>query len=108
MLLSLEIDGFGFALACDFLKEIGFFNFGKPDVHLKNIFYSLILTSSTNDYAVFKAIFRIANNVGVTSYKVDKLFWLIGSGNFYLDDIKVGNHRNEFISFVKEQIRGIA
>lgn len=36
MIISNEIRGVGFALACDFLKEIGFLSFGKPDVHLKN------------------------------------------------------------------------
>ena len=39
MLLSREIEGFGFALSCDFLKEMGYVNFPKPDVHLRDIFY---------------------------------------------------------------------
>ena len=30
MLLSREIEGFGFALSCDFLKEMGYTNFPKP------------------------------------------------------------------------------
>jgi hypothetical protein len=38
MLLEAEIDGFGFALACDFLKELGYTDYAKPDVHLKKIF----------------------------------------------------------------------
>jgi len=32
MLLAREIHGFGFALACDFLKELGYRNYPKPDV----------------------------------------------------------------------------
>ena len=84
MLLSQEIDGFGFALACDFLKELGFRTFAKPDVHVKAIVKGLGLSSETaNDYAVFKAVVRIAANCGQTPYNVDKLLWLVGSGLFY-------------------------
>ncbi len=38
MLLGREINGFGFALSCDFLKELGYEDFPKPDVHLRDIF----------------------------------------------------------------------
>ncbi len=104
MLLSYEIDGFGFPLACDFIKELGYWDFGKPDVHLKKIFAALQLSPTENDYQVFKAIVRVARSVGVTSYNVDKLFWLIGSGNFYLDKIKVGQHRGEFIEYAQREL----
>lgn len=100
MLLSHEIDGFGFPLACDFLKELGYLNFGKPDVHLKKIFAALGLSAAADDYQVFKAIVRVARNVGVMPYEVDKLFWLVGSGNFHLQNVHVGRHRDEFISHV--------
>jgi hypothetical protein len=84
MLLSYEIDGFGFPLACDFLKELGFLDFGKPDVHLKAILGGLGLAPSPpSDYEAFKAIVRIAHEVGVSAYHVDKLFWLVDSGYFY-------------------------
>ena len=43
MLLDREIKGFGFALSCDFLKELGYVNFPKPDVHLHDIFTELEL-----------------------------------------------------------------
>ncbi len=99
MLLSYEIDGFGFPLACDFIKELGYLNFGKPDVHLKKIFVALGLSLKEDDYQVFKTIVRVASNVGVTPYNVDKLFWLIGSGNFYLDGINTGRNRNKFIEY---------
>jgi len=38
LLLDAEIEGLGFALACDFLKELGYTSFSKPDVHLRDIF----------------------------------------------------------------------
>jgi hypothetical protein len=101
MLLSYEIDGFGFPLACDFIKELGYLNFGKPDVHLRKIFVALGLSSTEDDYGVFKAIVRVARNVRVTPYNVDKLFWLIGSGNFYLDGVNTGRNRDKFIGYAK-------
>jgi hypothetical protein len=44
MLLAQEIDGFGFALACNFVKELAYENFSKPDVHVKDIFWALGLS----------------------------------------------------------------
>jgi hypothetical protein len=92
MLLDTEIAGLGFPLACGFIKELGYENFSKPDVHVKDIFWAIGLCPwGTSDYEVFKAVARVARNVGVTPYNVDKLFWLlIGSGNFY-EDQDVGN-----------------
>jgi hypothetical protein len=103
MLLDQQIDGFGFALACDFVKELGYENFSKPDAHIKNIFWALGLSPwGISDYEVFKAVARVARNVGVTPYSVDKLFWLIGSGYFYLDphldnNGRIGSLKKQFI-----------
>ncbi len=103
LLLSLEIEGFGFPLACDFLKEMGYFNFGKPDVHLKAILKGLGMAGQRDgDYEVFKAIGRIARHQAVSPYNVDKLFWLVGSGYFYDhphigDGGKIRTDRSRFI-----------
>ena len=111
MLLSREIDGMGFALSCDFLKELGYLNFGKPDVHIHDIFKGIGLCSKKeDDYHVFKTIVRVANNNGVTAYNVDKLFWLIGSGYFYKDKQLGMNGRvnaikkNEFIHLAQKEL----
>jgi thermostable 8-oxoguanine DNA glycosylase len=106
MILSREIYGLGFALACDFLKEIGYINFGKPDVHIKDIFYQLGLSRTKDDYFVLKDIARIAKNNNKSAYYIDKLFWLIGSGNFYLSNITIGRQKDDFISKVKDTWRG--
>jgi len=104
LLLKEEISGFGFALACDFLKEIGFLEYGKPDVWLRKIFVSLELCSpEVTDSELLKAIIRVAQNAGATPYKVDKVFWLIGSGNFYLDGRKTRRNAENFIESVKSQ-----
>lgn len=110
LVIQKEIHGFGFTLACDFLKELGFVNYAKPDVHLHEIFKALRLCPpNADDYSVYKAIIRVANNVGVSPYNVDKLFWLIGSGNFYKDknignNGRIGNHKSEFIEYAKTSL----
>jgi hypothetical protein len=113
MLLAYEIDGIGFALACDFLKELGYENFSKPDVHVIQIFQALGLCAlGASDYEVFKAVARVAQNVGVTPYNVDKVFWLIGSGYFY-DDLqigkngRIGSRKKEFINMAQPRLERI-
>ena len=104
MLLDREIKGFGFALSCDFLKELGYVNFPKPDVHLHDIFTALELCPiGVDDYQLFKAIIRLASNADVTPYAADKVFWLIGSGDFYADpEIRsISSHKQEFIKFAR-------
>jgi hypothetical protein len=113
MLLSREIEGFGFALSCGFLKGMGYVNFPKPDVHLRDIFTALSLCSNkSDDYLLFKAIIRVANHAGVSPYNVDGVFWLIGSGYFY-DDLhlgnkgRVGSYKKEFIEYAKPLLERI-
>ncbi|PID63580.1 MAG: hypothetical protein CR974_01740 [Gammaproteobacteria bacterium] len=101
LLLSKEIFGFGFALACDFLKENVSPEFIKPDTHINDIALGLGITSSTEDYIIFKDMLTYCHKIKVLPYKVDKLFWLVGSGDFYLSDIKINSSKDDFISFVK-------
>lgn len=113
MLLSREIEGFGFALSCDFLKEMGYINFPKPDVHLRDIFTALSLCSNkSDDYQLFKAVIRVANHADVSPYNADKVFWLIGSGYFYNDlhlgnEGRVGSRKKEFIEYAKPLLERI-
>lgn len=108
LMISIEISGIGFPLACDFLKELGFAEYGKPDVHLKDIFKALNIIDNNEksvikqDYATLKAIDRIAKENNVTPYAVDKVFWLIGSGNFYLINKNIGRQKQKFIDDIKK------
>lgn len=105
MLLEKEIFGFGFSLACDFLKELGYGQYGKPDVHLKDIFLKLNLVESRSDYEIFKEIVKIGICVGKDPVVVDKVFWLIGSGNFHFSGIKINGLKPEFIAFMKKEFK---
>jgi len=104
LLISKEVYGLGFTLACDFLKEIGYQNYAKPDVWLKRIFSALNLCENPDDYIVFKSVVRLARNANVTPYAVDKMFWLIGSGHFYRSGFRVGRHADEFIRWALPQL----
>ena len=104
MIIGKEIDGFGFALACDFLKELGYREYPKPDVHLITIFNELELCNSSKEYEVYKSIIEMAKIVGEDAYTVDKIFWLIGSGDFYKVKEKIGRHREEFIQTTKRKL----
>ncbi len=107
LLLSKEIYGLGFALACDFLKENGYPEFVKPDTHIKAIFKGLRLTKGDSDYDVFKDVVKFSNDIGELPYSVDKVFWLIGSGRFYKDDIIINSDRDTFIDLANEKFRGL-
>jgi hypothetical protein len=104
MLLSKEIRGFGFALSCDFLKELGYRDYPKPDVYLIKIFHELGLSKSTEPYEVYKSIIEMAEVVEEDAYTVDKIFWLIGSGKFYLVNIFTGRNSDKFIKSTKAKV----
>ena len=110
LLLAQEIEGIGFALACDFIMGLGYENFSKPDVHVKEIFWAIGLSPlGTSDYEVFKDVARVAANAGVTPYDVDKLFWLVGSGYFYDDPHvgrqgRIGSQKKRFIEEAKIEL----
>jgi len=104
LLISKKINGLGFALACDCLKELGYINYPKPDVHLIQVFVRAGL-SSGEPISVFEAIVRMAEDCKeiepeITPYKIDKVIWLICSGRFYLDDISIGRHKEELINII--------
>lgn len=110
MVLETEVEGIGYALACDFLKELGYINYGKPDVHIIEIFAGIgLCPEGASPYQFQKAISRVAEAAGVSCYAVDKLFWLIGSGKFnsHPDVGNIGRKKTKFITEFKE-IRGLA
>jgi hypothetical protein len=89
---------------------MGYINFPKTDVHLRDIFTALSLCpNKSDDYQLFKAVIRVANHAGVSPYNADKVFWLIGSGYFY-NDLHLGNKgrvvscKKEFIEYAKPLI----
>ena len=103
LLLEKEIFGFGFALACDFLKETGYPEFIKPDTHIKDIALGIGITSESSDYQIFKDVILFCQKANALPYEVDKLFWLIGSGRFYLFNVKINSSKDSFIELIKSE-----
>jgi len=101
MLISHEISWYGFALACDFLKELWYTEYCKPDIHMIDVFNWLWLCEK-NDYDTFKCIVKTAKEWWITPYELDKIVWLICSGRFYLDGIEEKGHKKEFIEYMRE------
>jgi hypothetical protein len=97
LLISSEVEGMGFTLACDFLKELGYPEFGKPDVHIKDILLETGLCNNRDDIKVFRALQRMAKSCGVSPFQVDKVFWLIGSGKFYEPIGNIGASKKQFL-----------
>jgi hypothetical protein len=100
LLIKEEIFGYQFALACDFLKENGYPEFIKPDVHITDIFKGLKLTTGNNDFQIFRDVIKFSKSINKLPYEIDKLFWLIGSGKFYLNDIKIKTSKEDFINSI--------
>lgn len=86
---KLPIKGMGFALSCDFLKEIGI-DLPKPDVHIiaviKEVFFCGKDISEKELTAAFINMVKMLKeeHPEMTAYKLDKMIWLICTGNFYL------------------------
>lgn len=111
LLIEKKICGIGFALACDSLKELGYHDYSKPDVHIKEVFYQ-IGVAEKDDIAVFETIDRMAAECkeidsDVSPYKIDKILWLICSGKFYKDGITIGQHRDDLICRINENLEGM-
>jgi 3-methyladenine DNA glycosylase Tag len=87
-ILAHSIDGIATALACDFLKETGFLNFGKPDVHIKRIFeriglidfFEEVTVYSNEDFFIFRILDILSLKTNKTLFEVDKILWLFATG----------------------------
>ena len=110
LIISEEIFGFKFALACDFLKELGLTNYGKPDVHVKEILIAYnFISAKASDYSVLKTMIEISKDANVSCYVFDKVLWLIGSGRFYNHQNfgkngRIGKMKSDFIKLARDFI----
>jgi hypothetical protein len=109
LMISSQVKGIGFALACDFLKDIGFSNYGKPDSQIKSQFEAfglLIKNEYHEDIKALRLISEIAQACGATAYAVDKVFWMIGSGHYSERTSKKPDKKSkeEFIKLMRGKI----
>lgn len=114
-----QISGLGDALSRDLLKGLGYVQLVKSDVHTKTIAIELeIVKINPKDVEVSKALQKLATEINVTPFALDRLLWLIGSGNFFERDAHTNeqkeriqkaiekhnkNVRTQFIEYVKSK-----
>lgn len=102
LFLGERIHGLQFATACDFLKENGHAGFAKPDTHIRDLFVGMNLSEATDDdYALFLDVIEFAEVLGETPYTVDKLFWILGSGRFPKEGMRVNTSKQEFLKRIE-------
>ncbi len=89
--LSKKIYNMGFPIACNWIKELGYYGYVKPDRHIKDVCQVLGLVYSDDDLECFETVIKIADEAGVKPYTVDKVWWLICTGNFYRYNIQLLN-----------------
>ena len=80
----------GVALAPNFFSDLGYKEFCKPDVHVCAIINGLEGTNY-DEQQVFERMLCLAKESGVPPRQLDKVFYLAGSGNFYLAGKSIGD-----------------
>jgi hypothetical protein len=95
ILLDQEVYGMGFPIANDWLKEIGYSNYCKPDTHTIDILFESGVSSQDN-YTVFQTMVKMARVNNEPPAVIDRLLWLIGSGK-YVENEKITRQKAAFI-----------
>ncbi|SHJ90580.1 hypothetical protein SAMN02745216_02511 [Desulfatibacillum alkenivorans DSM 16219] len=99
--LDRQVFAMGFPLATDWLRECGYTNYAKPDVHVMTIFVECGIVREWDTFQSFKILARMGRLVGEPPAVVDKVLWYIGSGRFLPGDEPVTRYREAFIEYVK-------
>jgi hypothetical protein len=84
---ALGLDGFGAALAADFLKEIGVKQLGKPDVWVYRCMEAAgWIRTGASEFDVQRAFWKAAEVLGpdYPSVIIDKLMFLMGAGRYVM------------------------
>jgi hypothetical protein len=97
---QLSVAEVGRALAPNFFGDLGFADFSKPDTHVTKAVQALT-GEAMSEQGVFRYAAERAKQYGVAPRQLDKVFYLIGSGNFYLADFHLtgdgDGRRAEFV-----------
>lgn len=103
LLLSAKIFGIQFALACNWIKELGLIDYPKPDIHMIKVFHALGVCRE-DQIECYRAMVKIAEECSVSPYQLDKVIWLICSGNYYRQGVSLTgkNFRDRFIAEIEK------
>lgn len=86
--ITKTIHGLGLTLTCDWLKECGCEWLAKPDVHIIEVIKYFKNVDKIKDKDVLEFMFEWSKLVDCSPYKLDKMIWLLCTGNFYLNKPK--------------------
>jgi hypothetical protein len=104
ILLDQEIYGMGFPLGCDWLKEMGYGDYGKPDVHTGDILFETGVAQSRDNYEVLKTMVRVGRINDELPAVVDRLLWFIGSGKYVDENVKITRQKMGFIKDLRAKL----
>jgi len=104
ILLDQEIYGMGFPLGCDWLKEMGYGDYSKPDRHIIDILYGTGVAPSEDNYVVFKTMVQMARVNDELPAVVDRLLWFIGSGRYVDEHDKIRRQKAGFIRLLRVKL----
>ena len=96
-IIEKAIPNMGTALVCDWLKECGCTWLVKPDVHIRSVYahFTDKEVSKCLDKDIIREMYEWASDLQkydseMTAYKLDRIIWLICTGDFFLDNKKIG------------------
>jgi hypothetical protein len=104
--------GFSVALSCDFLKEfdVCFEYLPKPDVHIRNVIEALKGRSYQKDIDLVTEVQTMVSNINtqltskgdapITVYQLDRMIWLVCTGNFFIPGHPNGTTKQVYISML--------
>ncbi len=104
ILLDQEIFGMGFPIASDWLKEIGYSNYCKPDTHTIDILFGAGVVPSQDNYTVFRTMVQMARVNNEYPAVIDRLLWLIGSGKYVGKNEKITRQKAAFIQDIRPKL----
>ena len=91
-------------MACDWLKECGYHNYGKPDRHIVDILYGTRVAPNEDNYTIFKTLARIARVNDELPAVIDRLLWYIGSGRYVDQGVKITRGKTQFIELLRPKL----
>ncbi len=104
-----KIKGIGPVLSRNYLKEIGITELGKPDVHVKPMIEVLYNRSNITNEEFDELVLVEATKASVTPYILDRILWLIASGSYFVEDIKISRGvrklRKNYLAWLDENIK---
>jgi hypothetical protein len=89
LLFERRVQEMGLPLAMSFFGDLGYEEFAKPDRHVINALEAYE-GERMNPTRAFEALRRYSNEANIRPRRLDKVFYLAGSGNFYLTEFNFG------------------